>query len=186
VLFAAVLVAVAVDARDLVVTPTATADAGFDGAKGYREVAADIIAAAPPGAVVGSLQSGALSYYSGDRIRVINLDGVVDSGAARALAHRRLAAYAASQGVGYLADWPSNLGILLAASSDPQLRASAFHPVYAAAPQGSDTFTLWRVDWGSAPAQREAGASRHRRRAVGAQPPRWRGCSRRCSTGPWP
>lgn len=157
-LLAALLAAVIVDTRYLVRTPAATVDTGYDGAKGYREVAAEIIAAAPPGAVVGSLQSGALSYYGGDRIRVVNLDGVVDSGAARALADRRLTAYASSQGVGYFADWPYNLGVLLSASSDPQVRASDFHPVHAAAPQGSDSFTLWRIDWAVHRRTADAGA----------------------------
>jgi len=140
----ALLASVVGDVRDLVIAPSSTVDIGYDGAKGYREAATETIAAAPPGAIVGSLQSGALTYYAGDRIQVINLDGVVDSDAASALAAHHLAAYAASRGVRYFADWPFNLNVLLATSTGTTLTPSDFR-VEHAAQQGPDAFTLWQL-----------------------------------------
>jgi len=142
-----VAVALPSDVHYLVATPAGTVDTGYDGAKGYRELAPGVLAAAPSGSVIGSLQSGALGYYNDGRVKVVNLDGVVNSGAARALQNRRLGEYARSQGVQYFADWPYNLGVFITVSSDSRLTPHSFHAVYAAAPQGADIFTLWRIDW---------------------------------------
>lgn len=123
-------------------TPAASRGAGYDGANGYREVARQIIAMAPDGAVIGSLQSGALGYYAGERgIKVVNLDGVVDQNAAVALRDSRLAAYARRRGVTHIADWPFNLGLFFARSGDPSINVG-LRPVGKAKPQGADVFEL--------------------------------------------
>lgn len=127
-------------------SPAATADVGIEGAKGYREAAAAILASVPSGAVVGSLQSGALSYYADRGISVVNLDGVVNRQAAEALRQRRLASYAQSRGVTYFADWAYNRYVLLEVSGRSARRAE-FVPLARAKAQGRDVFTLWRVTW---------------------------------------
>ena len=137
-------VSVAGDARDLLTSPTATVDIGYDGAKGYREAATDTLAATPPGAVLGSLQSGALSYYADTyNVQVINLDGVVDPAAAQALTDHDLAGYAATRGVTYFADWPFNLDVLFR-TSHPDLTPTDVTLIHATQ-QGPDAFTLWHL-----------------------------------------
>lgn len=112
--------------------PSASVDLGLNGAKGYRRPARQILAALPPGARVGALQSGALSYFAPiDRpdVRVVNLDGVVDGRAARAFRSRTLADYARSRGLTHLSDWPFNVEVFGFASeravAHPRLRLVA-------------------------------------------------------------
>lgn len=107
----------------LATNPQVSPDVELHGAKGYREAARDILALAPDGAVIGSMQSGALNYYAGDRVRVVNLDGVVDQEAAEALHSGQLAAFARKRGVTHLADWPFNVALIAVRSGDPN-----FHP----------------------------------------------------------
>lgn len=131
-------------------TPAGTVDVALHGAKGYREPARQILDQAPDGAVLGALQSGALAYYApaqARRLGVVNLDGVVDAGAAAAFAERRLAAFARSRGVTHLADWQFNVDAFLRASGDPRLTGESLRTVGRARPQGDDCFTLRAVDW---------------------------------------
>ena len=58
----------------------------------------------PKEAVIGCFQSGFLEYYS-DR-KVINLDGVVNQEALKAMKENRLGKYVARKGITYIADWP--------------------------------------------------------------------------------
>ncbi len=106
----------------LTTNPPVSPDIELHGAKGYREASRDILALAPDGAVIGSMQSGALNYYAGDRVRVVNLDGVVDQEAAEALHSGQLAAFARKRGVTYLADWPFNVALIAARSGDPNFQ----------------------------------------------------------------
>jgi hypothetical protein len=129
--------------------PAQTADTGLDGAKGYREVARAILQAAPPGAVIGSLQSGALSYYAPPDRRVVNLDGVVNSEAGRAVRTHDVAAFARSEHVSYFADWGYNRAVL-SIIAGRQLTPGSFREVARAKAQGGDVFTLWRVTWPAA------------------------------------
>jgi hypothetical protein len=127
-------------------SPGATVDRGLDGAKGYRRAAREVIAQLPPGAVVGSLQSGALGYFGRDRIRVVNLDGVVDAGSAAAFASGDLAELARRRGVAYIADWPFNMGIFERRAGDT-IRSMARERIGTASPQGDDTMEIWAVHW---------------------------------------
>jgi hypothetical protein len=129
-------------------TPSITPDQGHHGAKGYFEPAREVLAHAPPGAVIGSLQSGALSWLASAGPaprRIINLDGVVDGEARRALHERRLAEFARSRGMTHFADWDVNVKRF-------QERAGANPPtltrIYEAEPQGTDErFVLYAVGW---------------------------------------
>lgn len=58
------------------------------------------------GTVVGALQSGVLGYFS--EHRVVNLDGVVNSSAYRALKQKRILEYSASAGIEYILAFESN------------------------------------------------------------------------------
>jgi hypothetical protein len=129
-------------------TPSITSDQGHHGAKGYFEPAREVLAHAPPGAVIGSLQSGALSWLATDAPdakRIINLDGVVDGEARRALHERRLAEFARSRGMTHFADWDVNLKRFedRAGPNPPTLTR-----IYEAEPQGNDErFVLYAVHW---------------------------------------
>ncbi|WP_371228445.1 glycosyltransferase family 39 protein [Pseudomonas sp. QE6] len=89
--------------------PEGTMYGGVDGAKGYREVAQEILSAVPSGATIGSAQSGALGYYADRGISVVNLDGVVDRGAFNAIKSRSIADYIVGRKVGYIAGWQVNM-----------------------------------------------------------------------------
>ncbi len=136
--------------------PAETPDVGLHGAKGYREAARDVLALAPSGSVIGSLQSGALSYFAGEDVEVVNLDGVVDREAAEALREHRLAEFARSRGVTHLADWPFNVGTFLLHSGEPDLRPSDLMPVGTSRPQGGDSFVLLEVRWPHGPTGSDA------------------------------
>jgi hypothetical protein len=77
----------------------------YDAATGYREVAKRVVMVPPRLSVVGGWQSGALSYFAGDRLTVVNLDGVVNPDA-RAATGRRLPEYIRSRGITWFADFP--------------------------------------------------------------------------------
>ncbi|HEV8335535.1 MAG TPA: glycosyltransferase family 39 protein [Candidatus Polarisedimenticolia bacterium] len=67
--------------------------------------------AIPPEATAGAFQSGTLSYFS-DRT-VINLDGVVNGAALRALEEKRMAEYVRGAGIQAVIDYPLILQALL-------------------------------------------------------------------------
>lgn len=125
-------------------------DTGYHGSKGYRGAALSILNKLPRGAVVGSLQSGALAYYASfvrTDVRVVNLDGVVDQGAARAFIDRDLARFARERSMRWIADWPINLGNFIHRSGDARITANRLHVVSLGLPQGSDRMLLCEVDW---------------------------------------
>jgi hypothetical protein len=111
ILYAAAAVGLFLSSNYLTVQTVTSIDCGMHGAKGFRDPALQILALAPRNAVIGALQSGALSYYAqtvDKNIRVVNLDGVVDGNAAKAFRDYRLADYAYQRGVTHFADWPFN------------------------------------------------------------------------------
>lgn len=89
--------------------PDGTLYGGADGAKGYREVALEILSVVPSGSTIGSAQSGALGYYANRGIGVVNLDGVVDRGAFEAIKSRTLSDYISARKVDYIAGWHVNM-----------------------------------------------------------------------------
>lgn len=140
-------------AQFFTVVPTTTVDVGHHGAKGYREPARQILAAAPPGAVIGSFQSGALAWFAdGSGHRIVNLDGVVDAEAAAAFRERRLAAFARSRGVTHLADWGLNVRHFLERSGDSRVDRASLRAVGEAESQGgNEHFVLYEIAWPAAP-----------------------------------
>lgn len=83
--------------------------------KGYRPVGLWASEHFPPGTVIGSAQSGALAYYA-PRLRVVNLDGVVDQDAFASLVERRHLAWIRTMGVEYVIGWDTNMPYLWAHS----------------------------------------------------------------------
>ncbi|HET9929526.1 MAG TPA: hypothetical protein VFQ35_02515, partial [Polyangiaceae bacterium] len=98
-------------------------------------------------AVVGALQSGALSYFSNGCPLIVGLDGVVDPNAAAAVRARTLSDYAAARGVTHFADWQYNRSAFAALSEHSKWTPGALELVTAASPQGPDRFELMSVTW---------------------------------------
>jgi hypothetical protein len=65
----------------------------------------------PPGSRAGAFQSGTLGYFS--RRTVINLDGVVNPAAEKALREGKVAPYIRQEGIEAVIDWPWILEALL-------------------------------------------------------------------------
>jgi hypothetical protein len=131
-----------------VTTPQTSIDTDWHGAKGYAKPALQILSALPDGAVVGALQSGALAWFANGRVRVVNLDGVVDGEAAAAYKSKRLLQFCKKRGVSHLADWPFNLQFLRQHDAAGPLAKVALQTVHQASPQGPrDAFVLVAVDW---------------------------------------
>ncbi|OGD21796.1 MAG: hypothetical protein A2W03_11605 [Candidatus Aminicenantes bacterium RBG_16_63_16] len=126
--------------------PSTTPDVSLHGAKGYREVTRDALAWLPEAAVLGAFQSGALGYYAAGRFTVVNLDGVVDGQAARAIRDRRLGEYALSRNVGYFVDWPFNYKAFLYFGGGAA-RQAEFKILGAARPQGPDRTLVSQIVW---------------------------------------
>lgn len=127
-------------------TPSITPDQGHHGAKGYDVPAREILAHVPDAdTAVGSFQSGALSWETSPRVRIVNLDGVVDGEARRALHEGRMAEFARERGMAYFADWDVNLKRFQErAGPNPP----TFTAIYDAERQGKDErFVLYKVTW---------------------------------------
>lgn len=126
--------------------PPTTPDIALHGAKGYREVARDALSCLPQGATLGAFQSGALAYYAEPGLKVVNLDGVVNGQAARAIRQGRLGEYAHSQGVEYFIDWPFNYKAFLYFGGDA-VKQAEFKILGSARPQGPDRTLVSRIIW---------------------------------------
>lgn len=124
--------------------PVGSLYGGVDGAKGYREVAKEILSIIPDGVTIGSPQSGALSYYASRDIRVVNLDGVVNKFAFEAIRSKTLADFIVSQNVNYIAGWDVNM-IDLKAQSTRALTQISLSEIGRFKPQKNDQFVLYTV-----------------------------------------
>lgn len=115
---------------------------GMD-ARGYAASAAWLLDRVPIGAPVGSFQTGALSYFGQGKIRVFNLDGVVDKAAYRASKARSMDAYMVEHSIRFFYDWEFNVRYM-----DYLARAGVpleFAPLGTAPSDSSDRFSLYRV-----------------------------------------
>lgn len=121
-------------------------DAGLDGAKGYFQAAQEVLKIVPEGAVLGSCQSGALSYLAPNTIRVVNLDGVVNKQARWAGEQGILLDYAYEQRISHLADWSFNMSNLGKLSLHAHYRAR-LRLLGSAHPQGTDQFSVFELGW---------------------------------------
>jgi hypothetical protein len=90
-------------------TDTEVPPISFDSITGYRDAAMTVARIPPEGSVVGATQSGAFGYYAGDRLEVVNLDGVVNPDAADALEDGTTVAYMRDRGVDWVADFALHL-----------------------------------------------------------------------------
>jgi hypothetical protein len=70
----------------------------------YIQAAKVLDQALPPDSRGGAFQSGTVGYFA--RHKVVNLDGVVNPGAARALRENRMADYVREEGIEAIIDWP--------------------------------------------------------------------------------
>ncbi|MDP9332537.1 MAG: hypothetical protein M3Q30_04390 [Actinomycetota bacterium] len=86
---------------------------GTDAATGYREPARAVVRIPPSGSVIGAFQSGALSYFADGRLKVINLDGVVNPDAPSPLRPGLTARYMRERHIRWLADWPNFVNRIL-------------------------------------------------------------------------
>lgn len=130
----------------LTVVPEGSIDYGLHGAKGYREAAQQILSQLPETATLGALQSGALNYYAPPGVRVVNLDGVVDGGAAAAIQNRTLTDYVYARGITHIADWPFNIEAIGRFSREAERHPSLRH-IAQAGPQGLDAYQLFSINW---------------------------------------
>jgi len=64
------------------------------------------------GTVIGSMQSGAMSYFS-QNVKVINLDGVVNEDALAAAKNKRLMDYVRKMKIEYIIGWDANIDFLI-------------------------------------------------------------------------
>ena len=78
---------------------------------GYIQAARVLDESLPPGSRGGAFQSGTIGYFA--HRPVINLDGVVNRGAARALKEKRMADYIREEGIEAIIDWPQWFEALL-------------------------------------------------------------------------
>ncbi len=113
----------------------ASQSTAYETATGYRDMAATVLALTPPGSVFGSWQSGAFGYYADDRVKVVNLDGVVNPAAADAQEQDRTVAYMRDQHVDWIADFTLHI-IWFALKSQQQLE----HPPVVKAVKGLPQF----------------------------------------------
>jgi Dolichyl-phosphate-mannose-protein mannosyltransferase len=104
----------------------------------YMAAARTLDLALPPGSLGGAFQSGTLGYFA--RHRVINLDGVVNRDATRALRDKRMADYIREEGIEAIIDWPRWLDALLIRRS-PQGAGRSLGPA-----QPAGRFLLIRVE----------------------------------------
>ncbi|MCX2793857.1 phospholipid carrier-dependent glycosyltransferase [Microbulbifer thermotolerans] len=126
-------------------SPDSSLYAGDEGARGYGEVAQEIINELPDGSTIAAMQSGALGYYANRNIRVINLDGVVNRNAYLAIKDSQLAEYLRVESVEYFSDWGLNVLMLLRYSGVENYER-LLSPVRNMKPQGQDRFTIYRIN----------------------------------------
>lgn len=88
--------------------------------QGYFKISKLLNAELPKGSKIGAMQTGAIAYFS-DSLRVVNLDGVVNSDAYYALRDKHLIEYIKQCKIDYLVLWDINYQLL--AYSSPALEA---------------------------------------------------------------
>ncbi|HWL84670.1 MAG TPA: hypothetical protein VNO21_02645, partial [Polyangiaceae bacterium] len=141
---AVVALSCAVDVGYLFSHPARSTDEDLHGAKGYREAALAVLDMSPRGAVLGALQSGALSYFADGRdVRVLNLDGVVDAEAKTAFQGNHMASFARARAMTHFADWTWNRDAFIHHAGDATMSTACFVPLGSAPTQPPDRFVLY-------------------------------------------
>lgn len=139
--FALVFATYLVELRSFFLKPKQTPEAKLESLKGYREVALKLSQHLSPGDVIGSFQSGALGYYAPSFVRVLNLDGVVNSRAAEALKRRAMKNYIDAEHMNRFADWEYNSYLFQSVYGGP-FPSACFNVLYQAPKQGAQIFLL--------------------------------------------
>ncbi len=86
---------------------------------GYYNIAVWANETLPPDAVLGSAQTGALTYWARPDMTVINMDGVANPDAYAALKAGNQMAYLREQGITHIVNWPINMDLLRDYSGEP-------------------------------------------------------------------
>lgn len=122
--------------------PDETPYTKIPGPKGYREIAMSILNELPDSSVIGAMQSGALNYYSNGRVKVLNLDGVVNKEAFSCLKEKNLRRYVEKNKMKYFADWPINGYMFMQHYSRDFLNVNLY-PLKKFKKQGNTQFILY-------------------------------------------
>ena len=101
----------------------------------------------PQGSVIGCFQSGIIGYYS-DR-KVINLDGVVNLEALRAIKENRMGEYVSREGISYIMDWSFVLDTLFFRHLGEYKSLLEFTPVH------KGFFHIYKIGYQSTPGNDE-------------------------------
>jgi len=134
-------------------TPMGTLDQWMARAYGYRQAAEEVLRLLPKGAVVGSLQSGALAYYGFNRIKIVNLGGVVDQQAAVAFRTGQLGRYARSRALTHVVDWPLNIDNLKRRGGQ-EMQTARLVERGRASLQWNKAMTVYEVHWPESPQEK--------------------------------
>ncbi len=86
---------------------------------GYYNIAAWANETLPENAVLGSAQTGALTYWARPDLTVINMDGVANPDAYAALEAGEQMKYLREQGITHIVNWPINMDLLRDYGGEP-------------------------------------------------------------------
>lgn len=114
--------------------------------KGYSYPAKQIISRLPDGAILGAMQSGALGWFAERGIRVVNLDGVVNRNARKAIETNTMAEYIKHEGITHISDWEANISMLLH-HSGLSTQDAFLHKIGVVSHPGQKQFKLYRVNY---------------------------------------
>jgi hypothetical protein len=116
-----------------------------DSCSGYYKIALWVKDQVGKGKKIGSYQSGALGYFLEDNT-VINLDGVVNPDAFKALKNNNALGYIKSENIDYLADWNLNLRhLLIGRTPDRRVTDQDLVLIGIAPPQKNLAYCLFKV-----------------------------------------
>lgn len=115
-----------------------------DSCSGYYKVALWMKDQVERGEKIGSYQSGALGYFLEDNT-VINLDGVVNPNAFRALKNNNAFGYIKSENITFLTDWNLNLRNLLIGRTSDRITNQDLVLIGVAPPQKKLAYYLFKV-----------------------------------------
>jgi hypothetical protein len=115
-----------------------------DSCSGYYKVALWMKDQVGKGEKIGSYQSGALGYFLEDNT-VINLDGVVNPDAFKALKNNNSFTYIKSENISFVTDWNLNLSHLLLNRSLEKITNQDLVLIGVAPPQGKLAYNLFKV-----------------------------------------
>lgn len=117
--------------------------AATKGTKGYAKVSQQIVASLPKNSTLGAMQSGAITYFSNNKHRIYNLDGVVNGEVFPYIQNKTIDHYFSKHQIDYFADWYFNKKNLLSHSNKDSIQLNYIKRFDA---QGKDYFELYKID----------------------------------------